>query len=201
MWIRILYLNTDYRKPKAKTKFNNPYKMELVADLLKVILPAGLVLWAMYLTVSTFIKKELVQKELDIKAETTKTLLPIRLQAYERMALFLERISPNNLLIRLNGRAVNVSDFQQLMLAEIREEFSHNLSQQVYMSDQAWTTIKNAMNETVALINLSAKDLAPDAPAIELSKRIFEVVMNKGVNSSDEALRLVKQEMREYFFM
>ncbi len=201
MWIRILYLNTDYRKLKAKTKFNNPYKMELVADLLKVILPAGLVLWAMYLTISSFIKKELVQKELDIKAETTKTLLPIRLQAYERMALFLERISPNNLLIRLNGRAVNVSDFQQLMLAEIREEFSHNLSQQVYMSDQAWTTIKNAMNETVALINLSAKDLAPDAPAIELSKRIFEVVMNKGVNSSDEALRLVKQEMREYFFM
>lgn len=175
--------------------------MELVADLLKVILPAGLVLWAMYLTVSSFIKKDLVQKELDIKAETTKTLLPIRLQAYERMALFLERISPNNLLIRLNGRAVNVTDFQQLMLAEIREEFSHNLSQQVYMSDEAWTTIKNAMNETVALINLSAKDLAPDAPALELSKRIFEVVMNKGVNSSDEALRLVKQEMREQFFM
>ncbi len=175
--------------------------MELVADLLKVILPAGLVLWAMYLTVSSFIKKDLVQKELDIKAKTTKTLLPIRLQAYERMALFLERISPNNLLIRLNGRAVNVTDFQQLMLAEIREEFSHNLSQQVYMSDEAWTTIKNAMNETVALINLSAKDLAPDAPALELSKRIFEVVMNKGVNSSDEALRLVKQEMREQFFM
>lgn len=175
--------------------------MELVADLLKVILPAGLVLWAMYLTVSSFIKKDLVQKELDIKAETTKTLLPIRLQAYERMALFLERISPNNLLIRLNGRAVNVTDFQQLMLAEIREEFSHNLSQQVYMSDEAWTTIKNAMNETVALINLSAKDLAPDAPALELSKRIFEVVMNKGVNSSEEALRLVKQEMREQFFM
>ncbi|MEA5458198.1 hypothetical protein VB796_04080 [Arcicella sp. LKC2W] len=175
--------------------------MELVTDLLKVILPAGLVLWAMYLTVSSFIKKDLVQKELDIKAETTKTLLPIRLQAYERMALFLERISPNNLLIRLNGRAVNVTDFQQLMLTEIREEFSHNLSQQVYMSDEAWTTIKNAMNETVALINLSAKDLAPEAPSLELSKRIFEVVMNKGVNSSDEALRMVKQEMRIFFFM
>jgi hypothetical protein len=69
------------------------------------------------------------------------------------------------------------------------------------MSDQAWTTIKNAMNETVALINLSAKDLASEAPALELSKRIFEVVMNKGVNSSDEALSMVKQEMREQFFM
>ncbi|MES2518004.1 MAG: hypothetical protein V4585_07850 [Bacteroidota bacterium] len=175
--------------------------MELVADLLKVILPAGLVLWAMYLTVSSFIKKDLMQKELDLKAETSKTLLPIRLQAYERMALFLERISANNILIRLTGRVVNVAEFQQLMLAEIREEFSHNLSQQVYMSDAAWTTIRNAMNETVALINLSAKDLAPDAPAIELSKRIFEVIMSKEVNPSDEALRIIKQEMRENFFM
>jgi hypothetical protein len=174
--------------------------MELVADLVKVILPAGLVLWAMYLTVSSFIKKDLVQKELEIKAETTKMLLPIRLQAYERMALFLERISPNNLLIRLNGQTPNVLYFQQLMLSEIREEFSHNLSQQVYMSDEAWTTVKNAMNETVALINLSAKDLSPDAPAIELSKRVFEIMMGKEVNPSDEALKVVKQEMRDSFF-
>jgi rRNA maturation endonuclease Nob1 len=116
------------------------------------------------------------------------------------MALFLERISPNNLLIRLNGQTPNVLSFQQLMLSEIREEFSHNLSQQVYMSDEAWTTVKNAMNETVALINLSAKDLSPDAPAIELSKKVFEIMMNKEVNPSDEALKVIKQEMRESFF-
>jgi hypothetical protein len=175
--------------------------MELVADLIKVILPAGLVLWAMYLTVSSFIKKDVVEKELAIKAETVRTLLPIRLQAYERMALFLERISPNNLLIRLNGQTPNVVSFQQLMLVEIREEFSHNLSQQVYMSDVAWTVVKNAMNETVALINLSARDLSPEAPALELSKRIFEVIMDKNVNPSDEALRVIKQEIRESFMM
>jgi hypothetical protein len=175
--------------------------MELVADLVKIILPAGLVLWAMYLTVSSFIKKDIVEKELAIKAETIKTLLPIRLQAYERMALFVERISPNNLLIRLNGRAENILDFQQLMLAEIREEFSHNLSQQVYMSDQVWTIVKNAMNETVSLINLSARDLSPNAPALELSKRIFEVILDKNINFSEEALRVIKQEIRENFMI
>lgn len=175
--------------------------MELVADLVKIILPAGLVLWAMYLTVSSFIKKDVVEKELAIKAETTKMLLPIRLQAYERMALFLERISPNNLLTRLNGQTPNVVSFQQLMLSEIREEFSHNLSQQVYMSDEAWTVVKNAMNETVALINLSARELAPELPAFELSKRIFEVIMEKNINPSDEALSIIKKEIRENFMM
>ncbi len=173
--------------------------MELVADLIKVLLPAGLVLWAMYLTISSFLKKEISQKELDIKAESIKTLLPIRLQAYERMALFLERISPNNLLIRLSGRVATVAEFQQLMLIEIREEFSHNLSQQVYMSDEAWLTIKNAMNETVTLINLSAKDLAPEASALALSKQILEVVLAKNVIPSDDALRFIKQEMRDNF--
>ena len=175
--------------------------MELVADLVKIILPAGLVLWAMYLTVSSFIKKDVVEKELAIKAETTKMLLPIRLQAYERMALFLERISPNNLLTRLNGQTPNVVSFQQLMLSEIREEFSHNLSQQVYISDEAWTVVKNAMNETVALINLSARELAPELPAFELSKRIFEVIMEKNINPSDEALSIIKKEIRENFMM
>jgi hypothetical protein len=175
--------------------------MELVTDLVKIFLPAALVLWAMYLTVSSFIKKEVVEKELAIKAETAKTLLPIRLQAYERMTLFLERISPNNLIIRLNGQTANVVSFQQLMLSEIREEFSHNLSQQVYMSDEAWTVVKNAMNETVALINLSAKNLTPELPAIELSKRIFEVIMEKNVNPSDEALKVIKQEIRTNFMM
>ncbi|MEA5137963.1 DUF7935 family protein [Arcicella rigui] len=173
--------------------------MELVADLIKVLLPAGLVLWAMYLTISSFLKKEISQKELDIKAESIKTLLPIRLQAYERMALFLERISPNNLLIRLSGRVATVAEFQQLMLIEIREEFSHNLSQQVYMSDEAWLTIKNAMNETVTLINLSAKDLAPEANALALSKQILEVVLSKNVIPSDDALKFIKQEMRDNF--
>ncbi|MDR6562929.1 MULTISPECIES: hypothetical protein [unclassified Arcicella] len=173
--------------------------MELVADLIKVLLPAALVLWAMYLTVSSFLKKELVQKELNIKAETAKTILPIRLQAYERMALFLERISPNNLLIRLSGRVDTVGGFQQLMLAEIREEFSHNLAQQVYMSDEAWLNIKNAMNEIVALINLSAKDIDPNAPSLELSKRILEVVLSKNIAPSDDALKFLKQEMRNNF--
>lgn len=115
------------------------------------------------------------------------------------MALFLERISPNNLLIRLSGRVATVAEFQQLMLAEIREEFSHNLSQQVYMSDEAWLNIKNAMNETVALINLSAKDLTPEAPALELSKRILEVAISKNIVPSDDSLKFIKQEMRNTF--
>jgi hypothetical protein len=173
--------------------------MNSLIEILKIALPAGLVLFGMYLTASSFIKKDLVEKELQIRAETTKTLLPIRLQAYERMCLFLERIAPNNLLVRLSGRASNVAEFQQILLNDIRDEYSHNLSQQVYMSDEAWGVVRNAMNEISALINLVSKDLAPDSAPIELSKRLFEVVISKGISPTDEALRVVKEEFRSSF--
>ena len=174
--------------------------MEIAIEFIKILLPAGLVLWAMYLTVSSFLQKELVQKELDLKADYAKTLLPIRLQAYERMALFLERITPNQLLVRLNGMATSAKEFQQILLHEVREEFSHNLSQQVYMSDAAWEQVRNAKEQVITLINTAAQALTPEATAFELSKKIFEMVINQNLNLTDSALLFIKDEMRKAFF-
>lgn len=173
--------------------------MELFADFLKVLLPAGLVLYAMYLAIKTMLDRQFVEKQLDLKAEYAKTLLPIRLQAYERMCLFLERISPNNLLVRLNGSAATALDFQQIILSEIREEFNHNLSQQVYMSAEAWDLVRQAVNEVMALINAAAKEVQPDAPAIELSRQVFEIVMNQQLDPAGKALAFVKAEVQQNF--
>ncbi|MFY7888596.1 MAG: hypothetical protein ACOVOW_06795 [Spirosomataceae bacterium] len=174
--------------------------MEIVLDLIKIVMPAGLVLFAMYLMVSTLVKKELIHQELTNKKATNETILPLRLQAYERMCLFLERISPSNILIRLNGRAATVNEFQALLLSEIREEFSHNLAQQVYLSDNAWMLVKKAMNDTVTVINLAANEVKSDAPAIELSKQIFEIQLKQQLYTSEEALLVVKEEVRSLFF-
>ncbi len=174
--------------------------MEIVLDLVKIVMPAGLVLFAMYLMVSTLVKKELLTQELTNKKSTNETLLPIRLQAYERMCLFLERITPANLLIRLHGKANTVAEFQSVLLSEIRDEFAHNVAQQMYMSDTAWTAVKTAMNDTVTLINLAANEVKPESPAIELSKQIFEIQLSKQITTSDAALSLVKEEVRTLFF-
>lgn len=174
--------------------------MEIVLDLVKIVMPAGLVLFAMYLMVSTLVKKELLTQELANKKSTNETLLPIRLQAYERMCLFLERIAPNSLLIRLHGRANTIAEFQAVLLSEIRDEFAHNVAQQVYMSDAAWIAVKKAMNDTVTLINLAANEVPSDAPAIELSKHIFEIQLSNQIMTSEEALSVVKEEVRSLFF-
>lgn len=173
--------------------------MDFITELLKILLPAGLVLYAMYLTVQTFVSKQFAEKQFELKAETARTLLPIRLQAYERMTLFLERISPNNLLLRTNGQAVNVLDFQQILLSEIREEFNHNLSQQVYMSHEAWNHIRQAFNQVMTIINAAAQSLPGDMPAVELSRKVFEIILQQQIDPTAEALQYLKDEVQTNF--
>jgi len=173
--------------------------MDIIAELLKILLPAGLVLYAMFLTIRSFLDKQFEQKLIEIKIKNTDIVLPIRLQAYERMCLFLERITPNNLIRRVNNAEYSASELHGLLLSEIREEFNHNLSQQVYMSDTAWMQIKSAMEEVVVLINDSAGQITPDARGIELAKRIFEQMIEQNVDPSGRALSFIKDEIRVVF--
>ncbi|HAO51099.1 MAG TPA: hypothetical protein DCR35_18425 [Runella sp.] len=173
--------------------------MEIVTDLLKIILPSALVLYAMYLTVTAFLKKQLTEKEVELQRKNVEIALPIRLQAYERMCLFLERITPNNLLIRTNGVATQAIEFQQILLHEVREEFNHNLSQQVYMSNDAWEHVRSAQQEVITLINQAAAEVKPDAVPIDLSKKIFEKIVQENRNPTALALKFVKDEIQREF--
>ncbi len=173
--------------------------MEVLAEFAKILLPAGVVLYAMYLTVRSFLKKDMEMKFLDIKIKNTETVLPIRLQAYERMCLFLERISPNNLIPRLNVGTYNAIEFQHLLLKEVREEFNHNLSQQVYMSDEAWNLIKNAMEEVVVIINESAQDLTEKHKSLDLAKVIIEKMLDRNIDPITYPLSFIKDEIRQSY--
>lgn len=173
--------------------------MDVIGDLLKILLPALVVLYAMYLTVKAFLSKEFEKKVLDLKTKNTEIVLPIRLQAYERMALFLERIAPHNLIIRLNDPGYNAGTFQQVLLAEIRNEFNHNLSQQVYMTDSTWSVVKGTMEEIISIINQSASEVPADAKGIELAKMIFENLLKRNEDPSNKALKVLKKEIQQVF--
>lgn len=173
--------------------------MEIISDLIKILLPAVTILVAMYLTVKAFLNKEFEKRLVEYKTEASKIVLPIRLQAYERMCLYLERISPNNLIIRVNNPAFTVGQFQQMLLNEIREEFNHNLSQQVYMSDGAWSQIKKSTDEIMSVINHAANRLSPDARGIELAKAIFDEMLKWEEEPTSVTLRSLKSEIRQVF--
>jgi len=170
---------------------------------MKLVLPAAIVLVAMYLTVKAFINKdfELAQRDFekklaDLKIEYSKTTLPLRLQAYERICLFLERISPNNMLIRVNDPAFTAGQLQQRINMEVRDEFNHNLSQQIYMSDDAWMLVKRTQEEIISIINKAGEKVDRNDRGIELAKRIFEEMLERQANPCDVTLKFLKDEIR-----
>jgi hypothetical protein len=173
--------------------------MEEIIDLVKITLPASLVLFGIYITVKTFLTKEFERKVVELKFKNNEIIIPTRLQAYERMCLFLERISPHNLVLRVNEPGIDTAQFQQKLLQEIRNEFNHNLSQQVYMSDQSWNLIKKSMEDILALINTASLQVAKDAKSVELAKMIFEQLMQRNQDPIAPALKYIKDEIRQVF--
>ncbi len=173
--------------------------MDTVIEFAKLLIPAGAVLYGMYLVVKSFVQKELNQAAIEIRSKNHEVALPMRLQAYERICLFLERIAPNNLVIRLNDSKYSATQFQQVMVQEIREEYNHNLSQQIYISDQAWDLVKNAKEEVIATINQGSQGLPKEAKSLDLARKVFDLMMQKQSDPVTHALVQIKQEVRTLF--
>ena len=173
--------------------------MDVIVEFAKLMIPAGLVLYAMYVTVKTFVMRDLQKQTIEVKRKNVETVLPIRLQAYERMTLFLERISPQQLLPRVSEPDDMASRLQEKLLFEIREEYGHNLSQQVYISENAWHLIKNAKEDVISNINRAADMLPDDATGIQLSRKIFELALDQNVDHISYALNTIKEEVRQFF--
>ena len=173
--------------------------MEAIIEFGKLLIPASVVLYAVYLLVRTFLVKELESKKIEVQSKSIAIILPNRLQAYERMTLFLERMSPQNLLVRVNTETIPARQFHQLLLSEIRNEYNHNVSQQVYIGVEVWELIKNAKEDLIVIINDAASELAPDASSLDLSKKIIEKSMNKQVDVIAHALLELKLEIQRTF--
>lgn len=173
--------------------------MEALIEYGKILLPASVVLYAMYLLVRSFIIKEIELKKLEIRTRSIETILPNRLQAYERMCLFLERISPPNMLLRLNNSGYSAREFHKLLLDEIRNEYNHNVSQQIYMSEDVWNMIKNAKEDLTILINEASSNMGAEATSLDLARKIFELTLEKKVEPLGHALSELKKEIQQTF--
>jgi len=149
--------------------------MNTFLEILKYTLPSVVVLLTAYYTIDKFFNHEKDQKGLEIKKDNQKITLPLRLQAYERIILFLERISPEQLLLRVQKPGISVSQLQKSLNLTIRAEYEHNLSQQIYVSENAWELVKSSKENLIKIINMASNSLKPDDKGIVLSKKIIEV--------------------------
>jgi len=128
-----------------------------------------------------------------------KLITPLRMQAYERLVMLLERISPDALVMRANVPMKTCETLHAELLQIIRAEFDHNISQQLYVSIEAWSSVKNAKNFTISLINNAAKDIEMNAPGVLLSRKILDMAMELEQPITEKALNEIKREIQEIF--
>lgn len=134
-------------------------------------------------------RRYLLKKDMQVNA------MPLRLQAYERMALFLERISPSKILIRITPNSSSKEDYEALVIQSIEQEFEHNLSQQIYISDKCWNIVTTAKNATIQLIRKASMHEKTDT-ADKLREVVLTEMMERR-SPSDAALSYIKDEVSE----
>jgi hypothetical protein len=174
--------------------------MEILLEILKYTIPALIVFLTVLVMLRTWSRNEDRKRKSELNMHLGDDILPVRLQAYERSILLLERISPDSLVMRLSRPDYTARQFQQEMLSQITSEFEHNIAQQTYISTEAWEKIKSAKNQIIHLINETASEVKPDAKGPTLGKMILERLTELNNPPSQMAIDFLKQEVKTLFF-
>ena len=131
---------------------------------------------------------------LDLKQSQQKESVPLRFQAYERLSLFCERIALPNLILRMRQEGMTSAQLKLSILLAIQQEYEHNITQQVYVSDQLWQIIKIARDDTVNTIDVVMEDIDPKSDARELAAALFAFLQKRESTGLDKALIAIKKE-------
>jgi len=184
----------------SKFAFKSKNTMLALIELFKYTVPSLVVLAAAYFLLKMFLDKEAEKNQVQMRLDVQKITLPVRMQAYERLVLLLERIEPAGLLVRTNLPGMNAGLLQSELVQSVRSEFEHNLSQQLYVSSKAWEMVRNAREEAVKRINTAAMKLPPDATSADLASLILINDIDAEQSVVKGALDLLKAEARLNFF-
>ncbi len=171
--------------------------MNELLEIIKITLPSIIVFGVVYYLLNQFLKKEKEIRAQELKLIAKKDYFPVQMQAYERAILYLERIDPNNLIFRIHKRGMSGKLLHAELLRVIREEYAHNMSQQVYISTSGWNALKKSREETVQIINMAKSKINDNSSAIELSTGIFEILSKMDKIPTDKASDILKNEFQK----
>lgn len=166
-----------------------------IIELISYTLPTIIVAFIGYSILELYTKNEREKRQYLIQKDTKTDILPLRLQAYERMTLFIERINPSQLLVRITPISEDKNDYQNFVIAQIEQEFEHNLAQQIYISEECWSVIIKAKNATIQSL-LTATKIEKISNANQLREFILKDLTEKQA-PTNIALTYLKNEVSQ----
>ncbi len=180
--------------------------MNELLEALKYLLPSFVVFITAYTLIRMFLddaksKAQQPTKENDaqalLKIETQKVMLPLKLQAYERITLYLERINPESLIMRNHRSGMTALDIQRELLKNIREEFEHNLSQQIYLNSGSWDSVRSAKDEMTKLVKLAGTQVEISTSALAYSETFLKMAGQLSQLPTQIAIEKLRNEMKQ----
>lgn len=169
------------------------------STLLFAVAPALLVALSSYMIIKKMLEGEANRKGAELIMEARKVTIPMRLQAYERLVLLLDRISLESLIIRVRKNDMTNQDLQLALLSAIRAEFEHNLSQQLYVGMETWEAVKAAKESVVSMINEAAMNVKPEEPSIVMARVMLEKSAALDTGYIADAMHRLKSEAKKIF--
>lgn len=174
--------------------------MDIILELLKYTLPALVVALVVYIMLKNQADNSYKLKLLQLKNKNSKELVPVKLQAYERLTLFVHRTSPESIFPRLTKPGMTAQELKNAIISAIHQEFEHNITQQVYVSNGVWNAIVAYKNTLANVVNDKAKQLDKSATAYDLGKAVIESYINdEGLLSANQISDIIKQEVKSIF--
>ena len=173
--------------------------MDILLQIALIIFPAGAVLLTAIFFLRRESSKEILNMQIELRKQRQEYFLPSRVEAYQRAILLMERIHPNSLVMRLHNPGLPAKALQAAFLQSVREEYDHNVAQQLFVSPQAWQMVKNAKEETIKIINIAGNQMASTSTGMDLSGKIFELVAEIGQLPSEITVEILKKEVQDLF--
>lgn len=166
-----------------------------IIEILAYTIPSLITGVVAYYLFKTHFKDQQNTRHWLLQKDNQKVALPLRLQAYERMVLLMERINPSQLIVRVNPISNDKNDYANYIIAQIEQEFEHNITQQIYISEKCWSIISTAKNASIQMIRLAAKNETINN-ADELRTYIISGLIEKTA-PSNAALAFIKNEVSQ----
>jgi|688.fasta_scaffold86759_4 hypothetical protein len=173
--------------------------METFLDILKYVLPSVITFLTAFFLVKKFLERDYQNQMVAMKAENQKMITPLRLQAYERLILLMERTNLSDLITRTHKSGMSARMLHSELLKTIRNEFDHNIAQQLYVTNKSWDSLKTAKEETIKTINIAASHVSDTAPAMELVNVLFDIITKVERLPTEIATDMLKMEARQLF--
>ncbi|OKS88285.1 DUF7935 family protein [Mucilaginibacter polytrichastri] len=164
-------------------------------DILKYLIAGLGVVGVAFVLIKPYIQRAERIQILEIKKSISNQTLPLRLQAYERMVLLIERVNPSNLLVRINAPAYTPQELHVIVLNEISTEYQHNISQQIYVSNEAWQVVKKVKEDTINLFNNVIRTLPENATGMDVSRLMLTHLNQLETDPYDIATAMIKKDL------